>query len=368
MCCSGTEGSHHPPPNCYTKLRDIDQLDAFVAESQSPTFDVATAIQVCRQANYHRHALALAKKYKKHDWYLHIQLEDMHHCQDAMEYISQLPFRDAEMSMFRYGKVLLAELPEEATQLLQRLCTEWVPKGQQPSAEEVVPDWADPSLYIELFVDRRSFLTHFLEHQISVHGYGNLRDDVFTTLLELYLAEIGMCQSVEDRLRKERRALELMQRKNATYDLDHALILAQMHDFKDGILFLYEKAGLFQQILLYHMEHCDYTSVMTTCKRHGHKDPNLWVQALSFFSSRKECKEHIAEVLQHVEEGELMPPLMVIQALADSQFATLSDIKPYIVKHLQRENEQIAKDEQSIRQYREETARIRESVRELQTR
>ena len=40
----------------------------------------------------------------------------------------------AEMSIFRYGKVLLAELPEEATQLLQLLCTEWVPEGQQPSA------------------------------------------------------------------------------------------------------------------------------------------------------------------------------------------------------------------------------------------
>lgn len=30
----------------------------------------------------------------------------------------------------------------------------------------------------------------------------------------------------------------------ASYDLDHALVLAQMHDFKDGILYLYEKAGL----------------------------------------------------------------------------------------------------------------------------
>ena len=58
---------------------------------------------------------------------------------------------------------------------------------------------------------------------LCVQGYGNLRDNVFTTLLELYLAEIGMCQSVEDRLHKEKRALELMQRKNATYDLDHAL-------------------------------------------------------------------------------------------------------------------------------------------------
>lgn len=30
----------------------------------------------------------------------------------------------------------------------------------------------------------------------------------------------------------------------ASYDLDHALVLAQMHDFKDGILYLYEKALL----------------------------------------------------------------------------------------------------------------------------
>ena len=57
------------------------------------------------------------------------------------------------------------------------------------------------------------------------------------------------------------------------------------------------------------------------------QDPNLWVQALSFFSSRRECKGHISEVLRHIDEDQLMPPLMVIQTLADSQFATLSDIK-----------------------------------------
>ena len=40
----------------------------------------------------------------------------------------------AETSMFRYGKLLLEELPEEATQLLQQLCTEWVPRGEQPGS------------------------------------------------------------------------------------------------------------------------------------------------------------------------------------------------------------------------------------------
>ena len=134
-------------------------------------------------------------------------------------------------------------------------------------AEEVVPDWSDPALYIELFVDRRQHLTMFLEHQIMTHvsspsltslpppslsppsslfslpssAYGsslfslpsllpptpqkdgNLRDVIFTTLLELYLADIGTCRTPEDRHSKEKRALELMQRKNATFDLDHAL-------------------------------------------------------------------------------------------------------------------------------------------------
>lgn len=43
-------------------------------ETHSPTFDVSTAIHVCRQANYHRHALALAKKYGKHDSSVELQL------------------------------------------------------------------------------------------------------------------------------------------------------------------------------------------------------------------------------------------------------------------------------------------------------
>ena len=33
------------------------------------------------------------------------------------------------------------------------------------------------------------------------------------------------------------------------------------------------------------------------------------------------------EVLHHIEENHLMAPLMVVQTLAESQYATLSDIK-----------------------------------------
>ncbi len=51
------------------------------------------------------------------------------------------------------------------------------------------------------------------------------------------------------------------------------------------------------------------------------------MQALSYFASVEKCKDFIAEVLHHIEANHLMPPLMVVQTLADSQYATLNDIK-----------------------------------------
>lgn len=60
----------------YTKLKDVEKLDEFVKHDTSSTgltFDVKTAISVCRQANYQEHALFLARKYGEHELYLRIQ-------------------------------------------------------------------------------------------------------------------------------------------------------------------------------------------------------------------------------------------------------------------------------------------------------
>lgn len=57
-------------------------------------FDVETAIRVCRQAGYFEHALFLAEKHGKHEWYLRIQLEDIKQYQRALQYISKLEFSE----------------------------------------------------------------------------------------------------------------------------------------------------------------------------------------------------------------------------------------------------------------------------------
>ena len=51
----------------------------------------------------------------------------------------------------------------------------------------------------------------------------------------------------------------------------------------------------------------------------------------------------IPEVLKHISEQHLLQPLMVVKLLAENKCATLSDIEPYIVQHLEEQNEAIVK-------------------------
>lgn len=79
-----------------------------------------------------------------------------------------------------------------------------------------------------------------------------------------------------------------------------------------------------------------------------------------------------------------MPPLLVIQTLAQNSTATLAVVKvtysfvymqlprnvvfqDYIIRRLQQENDAIAEDERLIKQYKEETERTKAHVEALKT-
>jgi hypothetical protein len=49
-------------------------------------------------------------------------------------------------------------------------------------------------------------------------------------------------------------------------------------------------------------------------------DPQLWAEALEYFCSQPgDCSAAISQVLQHIEAGELLPPLVVLQTLAKNK-------------------------------------------------
>ncbi|XP_074607896.1 vacuolar protein sorting-associated protein 11 homolog isoform X1 [Acropora palmata] len=377
--------------NCYTKLKDVSMLDEFIMTDRELNFDVETAIKVCRQAGYFRHAVYLAEKYEQHDLYLKIQLEDLKDYQRALSYIGKLDFYEAEDNMKKYGKSLVNAVPDEATNLLKVLCTDYRPQCLQERSIsgsvspvsaglfQTVSSALDPGAeverkirkaraeeFIHIFVHQKAHLIEFLEHMVQVQP--NSSNLVYNTLLELYLNDAARQKDIEAQVEHERKALDLLTNLEARYDIDHALVLAQMHHFKAGILYLYEKAKLYQQILHYHMEQNEYGHVIDTCKKYGNLDTSLWVQALSYFARREtDCRSQIMEVLSHIDRGNLMSPLLVLQNLAHNSTATLAVVKDYIIHRLQLEDELIASDERYIRQYQEESDKMRKEIRELKT-
>lgn len=78
--CVGRTGTPHAaatgPATCLIiHAQDAARVDEFISKKDI-SFDVDTAIKVCRQAGFHQQAIFLAKKYKKHDICLRILLED----------------------------------------------------------------------------------------------------------------------------------------------------------------------------------------------------------------------------------------------------------------------------------------------------
>ncbi|KAG9482527.1 hypothetical protein GDO78_011285 [Eleutherodactylus coqui] len=346
--------------NCYTKLKDSARLEGFIKASEGEVhFDVEIAIKVLRQAGYHSHALYLAEKHAHHEWYLKIQLEDIKNFQEALRYIGRLPFPQAESNMKCYGKILMSHVPNETTQLLNELCTDF----PQPGGG----NRANPEEYIPIFANNPCELKTFLEHMTRVQS--DSPQGVYDTLLELRLQNWAHENDPQAKRQLQNDAMTLLKSGRFKNVFDKALVLCQMHNFQKGVLYLYEQGKLFQQIMHYHMQNDQYQEVIEACKLYGEQESCLWEQALSYFARKEEdCKEHIATVLRHIESKNLMPPLLVVQTLAHNSTATLSVIRDYLINKMQKLSQQSEEDERTVHQYREETARIRQEIHELRNR
>eukprot|EP01119_Soliformovum_irregulare_P007415 TRINITY_DN1982_c0_g1_i1.p1 TRINITY_DN1982_c0_g1~~TRINITY_DN1982_c0_g1_i1.p1 ORF type:complete len:907 (-),score=260.18 TRINITY_DN1982_c0_g1_i1:49-2769(-) len=364
--------------NCYTKLKDVKKLDQFIKTDAELNFEIETAIKACRSAGYFDHALYLAKRHHEHDSYLKILLEDLKGYHEALDYIATLDFFEAEKNLKKYGKILVTALPEQTTALLMRLCTDYVPVTNSNTIKQAPKVKAKADEFIHIFVAQPRWLTHFLEFIISQHGATN---HIYNTLLELYLkdesvptlvpnmdetpSEAKPQESQKTRLQK---ALELLADPQAKYDDDHALVLCKMHNFREGLLHLYDKLGLYHEILRYHMENNEYDHVIRACRKYGDKDSNMWIQVLTYFVGKSEnCHKEITEVLGYIDRDNLIPPLIAVQILSQKSATPLSLIKDYITRRLQHENQLISEDGRQIKNFREETKKMRSEIQELKT-
>lgn len=403
--------------NCYTKLKDVEKLNLFIKSEDSIgelKFDVETAIRVCRSANYHEHAMYVAKKAGRHEWYLKILLEDLGSYEEALEYISSLESSQAGMTIKEYGKILIEHKPSETIQILIRLCTDEGDKRGRSNGVYVsmLPSPVD---FLSIFVHHPHSLMDFLEKYTNKVKDSPAQVEINNTLLELYIsnelnfpsvsqsnegadylnvasektskisaqtngtiADQKSSEKEKGRLERREKGLHMLksgwppETEHPLYDVDLAIILCEMNSFKDGLLYLYEKMKLYKEVIACYMLAHDHKGLIACCKRLGDSvkggDPSLWADVLKYFGELGEdCSKEVKEVLNYIERDNILPPIIVLQTLSKNPCLTLSVIKDYIARKLEQESKVIEEDRQAIEKYQEDTQAMRKEVQDLRT-
>lgn len=242
-------------------------------------------------------ALQLAQQHKKHDICLSIMIEDKQQFREAALYVSRLPFESAEQNLRQYGDILMKHNPEETTALIKKICTNYIPEGENDSImssngmNQYHVDRAEPKHFIHLFGQEPERLIDFLEH--LVRNINDVPSSVHDTLIELYL---GRWQSNSD---APSRIMDILQ--NNGCDLNHAMVLCRMYEFWPGLLHIYEEQKMYHLIVRHQIRQRDYIELISNCKRLSPSHPGLWFQALTGLRNDKQCPSSVLpKILENI--------------------------------------------------------------------
>jgi hypothetical protein len=179
---------------------------------------------------------------------------------------------------------------------------------------------------------------------------------VWNTLLELYLTlpapetADSSEKSSPDALREK--ALRVLKSESIPYDPMHALILCSSHSYTPGLVLLWEKMGMYEDVLRFWMDRENEgntpeasSQVVRHLNLYGPTRPHLYPLVLRFLTSSPELlSRHTADiemVLEHIEREKIMPPLAVVQVLSRNGVASVGLVKQWLMTRIKESREEI---------------------------
>ncbi|KAF9235208.1 hypothetical protein BU15DRAFT_78221 [Melanogaster broomeanus] len=267
------------------------------------------------------------------------------------------------------------------------------------------PGRPSPTLFFAHFVDHPDCFTTFLE-TVAERRWGQTVDGivglesgtinartgedeeaerrnqvaVWNTLLELYLTAAADADKVTPY--EQHKALRLLRATHIPYDLTHALVLCSSHEYTPGLVLLWEKMGMYGDVLRFWMER--YKSgvsasdtgaspsiqVISALRKYGPTNPELYPLVLRFLTSTPALltahQADLEELLEHVESEKVMSPLSVVQVLSRNGVASVGLVKGWLMRRIKEGREEVATDQQLISSYRLETRAKLKQVDDLE--
>jgi hypothetical protein len=250
------------------------------------------------------------------------------------------------------------------------------------------------------YIDQPSYFITFLEsiaarrwpgHQIesAEHTHPDEKDHkdqeaVWNTLIEVYLSEAASsASSVERKSDLEAKALRLLQQEEKEVPLDfmQALLVCTTSSFIPGILSIYEKLEMFQDIIHFWIDRSRSQSVtpeerqeaekevLVALEEHGPENHNLYPLVLRYLTSSSallsKYQPDLLKVLERIDTDKIMPPIAVVQTLSKSDAAKVGMVKEYLRRQIASEREETAADRTLSQSYTADITRKEKEIQEL---
>lgn len=250
-----------------------------------------------------------------------------------------------------------------------------------PDTDTLPPSIPKLRQFFAFFVDHPQYFIRFLETvaerrwaqtlqvapapKVNGNGAPSRADDlteeeeddqeaVWSTLLDLYLQTSA--GQIDQAMRQKALAL-LHAHDRLRYEPTQALIVCVTYNFVPGMIYLYEKLGMVDDVMRFWIEQAqspDATAAekseasrnaIATLRKHGPAAPYLYSVALRFLTSSADILDRhhsdLAEILEHIEDEKILPPIAVVQILSRSGVASVGTVKAYLLKQITTERQEI---------------------------
>lgn len=242
-----------------------------------------------------------------------------------------------------------------------------------------------PRLYFPNFVGHREQFVVFLE-AVALKRWGQTLDEhvavtsvdeepavdeqaekkdqeaVWNTLLELYLTLSGVGEAGSDGQVQRKgqgksamgdKALKLLKDDKIPYDPTHALILCSTRKFTPGLVLLWERLGMYEDVMRFWMVKDEDPAsapeasgeVMRCLEKYGPKNKYLYPLVLRFLTSSGEVmsrhKEDLRKVLEVIDHEGIMPPLAVVQVLSRNGVTSVGLVKEWLLGRIKEARDEI---------------------------
>lgn len=123
------------------------------------------------------------------------------------------------------------------------------------------------------------------------------------------------------------------------------LLLSDLSNFREGSTLVREQEGLQLDIFRSFTSAKDTQGAIQALRRYGPDEPQLYIDALTYFASSpqilEEAGDELDKVLQRIHDDGLLSPLQVIQAVSNNAVVTMGRLKKYLGDNIAREDKEI---------------------------